>query len=424
MYRYGIKAQSIHSNLILIQLQHRQLACLLTMRSIVIIAVICALSSAHHLDSKKFGKGFEDLLDQNKFENILKGGKIDDLLGNLKNVGDRTKNSLKFASNLHKQLNSTEKKPLNEFFQFIIKHKKEYDNETATSERFQNFRESKRRAEQHQKLDPSATYGTNKFSDLTKEEFIAQKTGIKGIEHVQRLHSTAKPANHSRVKRDTPPSAFDWRDWGIISSIKDQGNCGCCYAFAAVGAVEANHKLYTGDDELDLSEQQMVSCTYQNPNYGNNNGCNGGQSDKVMNYIRDKGITSEASYPYTSGSSGKIPSCKSKSPVIYISDEETLPSGDEDAMADYIYNVGPIVTYLDAHQIMDYTGGIIDAPEPSGGWVITHAVVTVGYGNEGGKDFWVMKNQWGEDYGEAGYFRVRRGVNSLRIADFNYVPII
>ncbi|CAD5232627.1 unnamed protein product [Bursaphelenchus xylophilus] len=392
------------------------------MRSFVIIALLATVASAGLLDPKDLGKGFADLLDQGKFDDLCKNGKVKDLINGLTNVTDNTKKSLHSAVNLHQSLAADDKKHLHNFFQFIVKFGREYDNDTTTSQRFGHFKTSLKRVESRQKHSPKTKFGVTKFSDLSAQEFVNKHTGVKGVSHVQKLHSTSKPSQ-IRAKRQDTPDSYDWRDYEGVTSIKDQGACGCCYAFAAVAAIESQHKLQTFE-ELDLSEEQMVACTYQNQKYDDNNGCDGGSSPGVLRYAIDHGITSEANWGYTLGETGDnsaIPKCKSKtSAVRSVTSQTQLPSDDEDNMASVVASSGPIVTYLDAGPLQDYQGGIIDAQEPEGGWEINHAILTIGYGNEDGTPYWIMKNQWGEDWGESGFFRAIRGTNNMLVGDWNY----
>nr|AYV64575.1 cathepsin L-like cysteine proteinase [Bursaphelenchus xylophilus] len=391
------------------------------MRYVVIIALFAAVASAGLLDPEDLGDGFEDLLDLDKFDDLCESKEIKGLINDLTNVTDNTKKSLHSAVKLHQHLGDDGKEHLHNFFQFIVKFGKEYENVTTTSQRFGHFRTSLKRVESRQKQSPTAKFGITKFSDLSPREFTDKHTGVTGVSHVQKLHSSAKPAQ-IRAKRQDIPDSFDWRDYNGVTSIKNQGQCGCCYAFAAVGAIESQYKIQTGE-ELDLSEEQMVACTYRSRYYDDNNGCNGGSSPGVFRYAINNGITTEEDWGYTlvnTGDNSAIPRCQRKESALSVSSQEQLPSGDEVTMASVVASSGPVVTYLDAGPLQDYQGGIINARAPAGGWRVTHAILTVGYGDEDGTPYWIMKNQWGDDWGEGGFFRVIRGTNSLLIGDYSY----
>ncbi|CAD5208106.1 unnamed protein product [Bursaphelenchus xylophilus] len=388
------------------------------MRLFLILLLSATIASAALFNLKDFGKELGDLLDLDKFEGLFKGNKIQDFIGKLKNVTENTKGALKLASSLHGKIDSSAKKDFNNFFQYIIKFSKKYKDNSTITERFQKFRNSLKRVDALQKTSKLAKFGVTKFSDLSPEEFKEKYTGIRDVEDVEQLHSTASPATPIRAKRDTPAS-FDWREKNGVTSVKSQKDCGCCYAFSAIGAIESQFKIKTGK-EVDLSEQQAVSCTYKQKRYDNNQGCDGGSARGVLAYAINHGLTTESEWKYTSGDDKKIPPCVAKPTSVKMSKQERVPRGDEGKMAEYVSSVGPIVTYIDSTQIMDYVSGIVDAPKPAKGWAVDHGVLTVGYGEENGTPYWIIKNSWGEDWGEQGYVRVVRGKNSLQLADFNF----
>ncbi|CAD5232419.1 unnamed protein product [Bursaphelenchus xylophilus] len=368
---------------------------------------------------KEFGEGLEDLFDKDKFESLLSGGKVKDLINNLKNSTQNTKNTLHLASSLHGKIHPSHTEDLSHFFKYIIQFGKEYDSNSTVSDRFTKFQNSLKRVAQRQQENPLAEYGVTKFSDLTVEEFRANFTGIKNVSDIQALHEDATPATPIRSKRSVSPASFDWRSKNGVTPVKDQKQCGCCYAFAAVGAIESQYKIKNKKD-IDLSEQQAISCTYEQSAYDNNGGCDGGSSPGVLRYAIDKGLTTEANWKYTSGDNLQVPSCQSKPVAFKISKQQQLPQDNEDNTAKVVATVGPVVTYVDADQMMDYKSGILDAPKPSGGWQINHGVLIVGYGSANGVDYWVIKNSWGTGWGESGFVRIRRGKNSLQVADYNY----
>ncbi|KAI9303884.1 hypothetical protein BJ944DRAFT_241048 [Cunninghamella echinulata] len=214
------------------------------------------------------------------------------------------------------------------------------------------------------------------------------------------------------------PASLDWRTWGGVQRVKDQGSCGSHYAFAAAGALETAH--WRKHNVLpDISEQQIVDCSRE---YGNN-GCGGGWMHTAFRYLQDKGgYISQANYPYTA----KVDTCKNNdTPKIgKVTSYVRIPSGDEKALLDAVATVGTVAVAYNSETTEHsyYNGGILDVPNC--GNRPTHAVLLVGYGTENGIDFWILKNSWGEIWGERGYFRMRRGVNMCGIADWASYPIV
>nr|AID50178.1 cysteine protease family cathepsin 1 [Bursaphelenchus mucronatus] len=359
----------------------------------------------------------KDFFDPDRLDELFDGEKIDGFIDGLKNVTGKTKNALKLAGGFRGKVGKTERQQFNQFFQHIAKFNKDYKDESTVQTRFQRFQDSLKNIETLKKQNPLAEFGPTQFSDLSREEFLAKHTGIKGIADIKEIHADATQAP-IRAKRATPASK-DWRAQLGVSAIKDQKGCGCCYAFAAVAAIESQNMIKNGV-ELDLSEQQAVSCTYNQPTYDNNGGCNGGFSSGVLRYAINKGLTFESNWAYTSGDTFTVPSCQTKPVTIKAVSQVQLPAGNEANMGSVVGSTGPIVTYIDAGPLQSYVSGILDPVEPAGGYQITPAVLTVGYGTSQGLPYWIVKNSWSSYWGEYGFFRVSRGKNSLMMADWKY----
>ncbi|CAO3635986.1 unnamed protein product [Cunninghamella echinulata] len=213
------------------------------------------------------------------------------------------------------------------------------------------------------------------------------------------------------------PSSVDWRTWGAVQQVKNQGSCGSAYAFAAAGALETAY--WRKHNTLpDISEQHIVDCSRE---YGNK-GCSGGWMHTVFQWLQDKqGYVAQKDYPYT----GTVGTCQhsSKQKIGYVASYTRIPAGDENALLDAVATVGTVaVAYnADTQQHTDYKGGILDIPNCGNNQ--THAVLLIGYGTENGVDYWILKNSWGSTWGEKGFFRMRRGVNMCGIADLASYPV-
>lgn len=206
------------------------------------------------------------------------------------------------------------------------------------------------------------------------------------------------------------PQRFDWRELGGCTSIKDQGNCGSCWAFGTVGALECNILIHD-HKEVDLSEQWLVSC--------NTNGwsCNGGWW--AHDYFQSKkdrsngtgGAVLEQDFPYEATN---LP-CKGPYPHPYHIDSwhfvgwsQGVPSPDSIKQA--IMTYGPIsVAIAVTRAFGGYNGGVFNANDPNA--TINHAVVLVGWDdNQGTNGVWFLRNSWGPNWGEDGYMRIEYGV--------------
>ncbi|KAG6722750.1 hypothetical protein I3842_03G175900 [Carya illinoinensis] len=231
----------------------------------------------------------------------------------------------------------------------------------------------------------------NKFADLTNEEFKATYLGFRSMGHSK--------TNFSYGKDVDLPTRVDWRKNGAVTPIKNQGQCGSCWAFSSVAAVEGINKIKTGQ-LISLSEQELVDCDFQCQ------GCNGGYMDKAFEYIKETGgLTTEEEYPYRA-SSGTCDKAKEKDHVVTISGYESVPANNEKSLQSAVANQ-PVSVAIDAsgYEFQLYSQGIFT---DRCGKLLNHGVTAVGYGEKNGMKYWLVKNSWGTSWGESGYIRLTR----------------
>jgi cathepsin L len=251
------------------------------------------------------------------------------------------------------------------------------------------------------------TVAMNKYGDMTNKEFVSVMNGFNMTRAMQTptefRHSFMMPSN---VKI---PDSVDWRTQGYVTPIKDQGQCGSCWAFSAVASLEGQHFKKAGT-LVSLSEQNLVDCSTKQGNQG----CNGGLMDQAFTYIKvNKGIDTEDSYKYVA----RDEKCKFKAASVGATDTgfTDIDSGDETALATAIATVGPISVAIDASQssFQFYSSGIYSDPDCSS-TELDHGVTAVGYGTQGaGKDFYIVKNSWGTSWGSQGYIMIARNSNNM-----------
>lgn len=243
--------------------------------------------------------------------------------------------------------------------------------------------------------------GINEYADLTKEE---AKKYLRGFVRGNGL-SSGQMFPHKLIKE--LPDEMDWRTKGYVTPIKNQGQCGSCWAFSSTGSMEGQHFRRTGK-LVSLSEQNLIDCTEK---YGNA-GCNGGWMDNAFKYVKENGgIDQESFYPYEAHDDW----CGYRADVsgATVTGWFDVAKGDEVALKAAVGSQGPVSIAIDAtsQQFMLYESGIFDNPTCSN--VTTdHAVLAVGYGTQKGQDYWLVKNSWGTSWGLDGYIMMTRNKNN------------
>ncbi|GAB6023070.1 hypothetical protein CHUAL_007161 [Chamberlinius hualienensis] len=291
---------------------------------------------------------------------------------------------------------------------FKTKFNRKYKNPTEEAFRKKIFLNNKFEIDRHNQRfaegKTTFTMGINQFADLTTQEFNERYNNYKKVERDNSRVAVLPPSKNVGAGANT----VDWRTSGCVTGVKDQGQCGSCWAFSTTGSVEFACCRARGN-LVSLSEQNLVDCTYS---YGNL-GCNGGLMDSAFQYVIDNnGIDTEASYPYSATSA--IGNCKFNSANIgcTISGFKDIPTGSESQLQSAVD--GQVVSVaIDASRISFqlYAGGVYDEPLCSS-TQLDHGVLAVGYGNLQAGDTWLVKNSWGTSWGEAGYINMSRNKNN------------
>lgn len=263
--------------------------------------------------------------------------------------------------------------------------------------------------------NPENTYekGVNAFSDMTHEEFM----GYYGIVKKDQICTVAPPSLAS-YDMSAYPVNWDWRDFGVVTPVKNQGKCGSCWTFSTVGVIESHFKLKYGEFR-NMSEQQLVDCSQAFDTFG----CNGGLPSHSYEYILyNGGLSEEVNYPYM----GVDQKCayETKFASIGVIGGSVNISVSEPAIAQSLYEVGPVsVSFTVVPGFKDYKSGIyVNSTCPNGPLDVNHDVVAVGYGTENGMDYWVIKNSWGQTWGDHGFFKMQRGVNMCGVQNCGSYP--
>jgi len=301
----------------------------------------------------------------------------------------------------------TEREYQTEFTKFIKQYNKQYTADELFS-RFDLFKTQYDKVLTHN-ADTTNTWqtGINSFSDYTAAEFKAMK-GYKPQPRSGKVHVF----NASMAQ----PVSVDWRTKGAVTDIKNQEQCGSCWAFSATGAMEGCVQIATGQ-LISLSEQQLMDCSTKEGDQS----CEGGLMDNAFQFVIDNaGICAEAAYPYKAIDEKCVTTCKS---VAKISSFTDIAAGDEASLYQ-ASAIQPISIAIEADQAIfqGYKSGILKG---TCGKNLDHGVLVVGYGYDTATklNFWIVKNSWGPDWGEKGYVRMVRGQDECGLSEAASYPV-
>ncbi|KQJ81830.1 senescence-specific cysteine protease SAG39 [Brachypodium distachyon] len=285
--------------------------------------------------------------------------------------------------------------------QWMAKYGRVYNDVAEKAQRLEVFKANVAFIELVNAGNDKFSLEANQFADMTVDEFRAAHTGYKPVPANKGRTTQFKYAN---VSLDALPASMDWRAKGAVTPIKDQGQCGCCWAFSTVASVEGIVKLSTGK-LISLSEQELVDCDVD----GMDQGCEGGLMDNAFEFIIDNGgLTTEGNYPYT-GTDDSCNSNKESNDVASIKGYEDVPSNDETSLLKAVA-AQPVSIAVDGgdNLFRFYKGGVLSG---ACGTELDHGIAAVGYGiTSDGTKFWLMKNSWGTSWGEKGFIRMERDI--------------
>jgi len=272
-----------------------------------------------------------------------------------------------------------------EFMKYVSEHGKSYATKAEFEFRANIFKAHLAEVNAHN-ANPENTHrlAVNFFADMTQSE-KKRLNGYRGV---------AKTTEAPLLSEENLADSMDWRSKGAVTPVKNQGQCGSCWAFSTTGAVEGADFIKTGTLNS-YSEQQLVDCSTQN------NGCNGGLMDYAFQYIESNPLELESDYPYTA----RDGTCKySKSKGVGTVSNFTDVSHTASQLKAAIMK-GPTSVAIEADQtaFQAYHSGVITR---GCGTQLDHGVLAVGYGTENGQDYFLVKNSWGSGWGDQGYVKI------------------
>eukprot|EP01038_Epipyxis_sp_PR26KG_P006290 gene6290-8662_t len=341
---------------------------------------------------------------------------------------------------------------------FKKKYNKNYGSDEAESERYAIFQASLARADAKNLVNGNVAFGVTRFSDLTEKEFsvllgrknhavtpkqvkvrdpksVSQSKSAKMSQYVNEKISSVK-------KQSTDAVDINWANFGVVTSVKNQGQCGSCWAFSASEAVESEWVM-NGNGILEFSPQQIASCTTAM------NGCGGGDTVAAYEYLMNSttpGLGNEwyvpyqqsmyegCSHPYCTKKCSSLdldqmqPQSALAGPYAVLSgyeyatppcDSGSCDNQDTDLLAANVLAYGPPSICVDASTWNDYVGGVL-TQAACGGYSarsIDHCVQLVGFNATAPSPYWIVKNSWSTDWGNAGYIFLEYPLNTCGLAN-------
>jgi len=280
-----------------------------------------------------------------------------------------------------------------QFNKFMVDFSKTYESLEETQFRFGVFKQSLRNIERmnadHVKIGGERVFGVNGLADLTVDEFHVR---------LMKNQTTVIPPRTEEYVHDVPNAVVDWRTKGVVTPVKDQGQCGSCWAHSADEAQESFYAVKYGSSKLvALSQQQCTACTY------NYNGCNGGwPQDAYVHAIEARGgLDTNANYPYNIAQAGNCKfgaTGKADAPVTSDSGSGYV-SVARGGLANALNVNGPVSVCVAAESWQYYTGGVLKTCTGS----VDHCVQAVGYNGDASETYWTVRNSWGVSWGIQGY---------------------
>jgi len=301
------------------------------------------------------------------------------------------------------------------FDKWMQKYQKSYPNEVEKNLRMDIWKntilKNAKLTEAARKKGLNTQFSLNRFSDLTAQEFDSQYKGYhKNLKSAKRMNKADSFDSSFAI-----PATYDWRNNNppVVTAVKDQMQCGSCWAFSATEGVECAWAL-SGQKLVSLAPQQIVDCDTGDM------GCEGGDLPTAFAYVQANGLELESTYPYD-GEQGTCAYNPSAVVARISGFQYATTTGNETQMQVALLKNGPLSICVDAETWQSYSGGIITNNCPDN---LDHCVQIVGFSVSGNTPYWIIRNSWGTSWGIDGYIYVERNEDLCGVSDeATYVTI-
>lgn len=320
-----------------------------------------------------------------------------------------------FTVALSNSLNSyRDSSVIDRFKNWVEQHRIEARDDSHLAHMFENWLSNDKFIFETNAKNLTYTLGHNAYSGMNSEEF-AEFMGFRANAEllVQNKKSEFLRGSVPTVQQDEVldlsalPTSVDWRTKGVVTNVKDQGQCGSCYSFSSTGALEGIYAITRGN-LVSFSEQQIVDC---DNGLTKAHGCNGGLMDQVFSYVSSNGgLCSEQDYPYVSGTTQKAGTCQTSCKLVSGSKiskyTDVTPNSDNAMMTALAQQPVSVAIQANQKEYQLYKSGVFTAPC---GADLDHGVLLVGYSSDNGQDYYILKNSWGTSWGMGGYILLGKG---------------
>jgi len=311
------------------------------------------------------------------------------------------------------------------FDSFVELHARSYQRGSAEFEQRKALYEQRLLDAEAQNNSPNSQWkaGVNKLWDWTESELMTLR-GCDGSATPEG-GSSRSIGKHSSFLQQTSdlPAEKMWNALDTFGYVKNQGDCGSCWAIASATVLEAHNEIYNGNHRV-FSTQQIVECTPNPRHCGGDGGCKGATAELAMDWVLKNGLTDSSQIPYTAHDGACTmgsPTADMKAVLTQFSSApaageggaafgmtgwSTLPKNEYEPLVRALAESGPVAVSVAADTWFNYESGVFNGCGKDA--VIDHAVVALGYGEENGTKFWVIQNSWGQDWGEQGRIRLER----------------
>jgi len=288
--------------------------------------------------------------------------------------------------------------------QFAFNNSRNYlTNRTEFRKRCSIFKTNLENAKLLNQQHKFPVYGITKFSDISPDEFQAIYLSSYKVQPNMRKDSSLhfSSMRHSHINIPDLPQTVDWREKKVLTSIKDQKSCGACWAFSVVETIESMYAIKYNRTPPVLSVQELIDCD------DTCKGCQGGRVCLAVEWVQMHGVVAEKYYPLTD-QTDKCRNISATMPRITLQNFICSSYTDREMELLSLLTQGPVAVAIDATTWHNYIGGIIQFHCSEN---VNHAVQIVGYDLTGDVPFYIVRNSWGENFGDKGFLYIKIGGN-------------